>query len=76
MSVPKSWAEFEANNEKIKAAGIAPVIASYGAVSQSSLTTRELGIVRLVAKGLTDQQVGNQLGLSRHTVGKPHAAHR
>ena len=40
-----------------------------GAVSQSRLTTRELGIVRLVAKGLTDQQVGNQLGLSRHTVG-------
>jgi len=33
------------------------------------LTTRELGIVGLVAKGLTDQQVGNQLRLSRHTVG-------
>lgn len=30
LSVPKTWAEFEANNEKIKAAGIAPVIASYG----------------------------------------------
>ena len=40
-----------------------------GAVSRSRLTTRELGIVRLVAKGLTDQQVGNQLELSRHTVG-------
>lgn len=30
LSVPKTWAEFEANNEAIKAAGIAPVIASYG----------------------------------------------
>jgi len=30
LSVPKTWAEFEANNEKIKAAGIAPVIATYG----------------------------------------------
>lgn len=33
LSVPKTWAEFEANNEKIKAAGIAPVLQSYGASS-------------------------------------------
>ena len=33
LSVPKTWAEFEANNEKIKAAGITPVIATYGANS-------------------------------------------
>ncbi|MDC7241388.1 MAG: extracellular solute-binding protein, partial [Spirochaetales bacterium] len=30
LSIPKSWAEFAANNEKIKAAGITPVIATYG----------------------------------------------
>jgi raffinose/stachyose/melibiose transport system substrate-binding protein len=30
LSVPKTWAEFEANNEKIKAAGIIPVVATYG----------------------------------------------
>src|SRR6185503_1276821 len=30
LSVPKSWAEFMANNEKIKAAGIAPVIQTFG----------------------------------------------
>lgn len=30
IEVPKTWAEFEANNEKIKAAGIAPIIATYG----------------------------------------------
>jgi raffinose/stachyose/melibiose transport system substrate-binding protein len=30
LSVPKTWAEFEANNDKIKAAGIAPVIGSFG----------------------------------------------
>lgn len=30
LKVPTTWAEFEANNEKIKAAGITPVIASYG----------------------------------------------
>ena len=33
LSVPKTWAEFEANNDKIKAAGITPVIATYGADS-------------------------------------------
>jgi raffinose/stachyose/melibiose transport system substrate-binding protein len=30
LSVPKTWEEFEANNEAIKEAGITPVIASYG----------------------------------------------
>jgi len=30
ISVPTTWAEFEANNEKLKAAGITPVIQSYG----------------------------------------------
>lgn len=33
LSVPATWAEFEANNEKIKAAGIAPVIATYDGTS-------------------------------------------
>lgn len=30
LSVPKTWAEFAENNEKIKAAGIPPVIQTYG----------------------------------------------
>jgi raffinose/stachyose/melibiose transport system substrate-binding protein len=30
LNVPKTWAEFEANNEKIKAAGIAPVLQTFG----------------------------------------------
>ncbi len=29
LQVPKSWAEFEANNDKIKAAGITPVVSSF-----------------------------------------------
>ncbi len=37
LSVPKTWAEFEANNEKIKAAGIAPVAATYGDTWTSQL---------------------------------------
>jgi len=30
LSVPKTWAEFATNNEKIKAAGIPPVLQTYG----------------------------------------------
>lgn len=37
LSVPKTWADFEANNDKIKAAGITPVIASYGDTWTSQL---------------------------------------
>lgn len=37
LSVPKTWAEFEANNEKIAAAGIAPVIATFGDTWTSQL---------------------------------------
>jgi raffinose/stachyose/melibiose transport system substrate-binding protein len=33
VSVPKTWAEFEANNDKLKAAGFAPVGQTYGADS-------------------------------------------
>ena len=29
LSVPKTWADFEANNDKIKAAGITPVLGSF-----------------------------------------------
>ncbi len=37
LSVPKTWAEFEANNDKIKAAGITPVIATFGDTWTSQL---------------------------------------
>jgi len=37
LSVPKTWAEFEANNEKLKAAGIPPVLQTYGDTWTSQL---------------------------------------
>ncbi len=37
LSVPTTWAEFEANNEQLQAAGIAPVIASFGDTWTSQL---------------------------------------
>lgn len=39
LSVPATWAEFEANNEKIKAAGIVPVVQSYGDSWTSQILT-------------------------------------
>jgi raffinose/stachyose/melibiose transport system substrate-binding protein len=37
LSIPKTWAEFAANNERIKRAGITPVIATYGDTWTSQL---------------------------------------
>jgi raffinose/stachyose/melibiose transport system substrate-binding protein len=37
LQVPKTWADFMANNAKIKAAGIAPVVQSYGDTWTSQL---------------------------------------
>lgn len=37
LSIPKTWAEFMANSEKIKAAGKTPVIQSFGATWTSQL---------------------------------------
>lgn len=37
LSVPTTWAEFEANNDAIKAAGIAPVLATFGDTWTSQL---------------------------------------
>ncbi|MEO6014776.1 MAG: ABC transporter substrate-binding protein, partial [Devosia sp.] len=37
LSIPKTWAEFMANNEKIKAAGKVPVIQSFGTTWTSQL---------------------------------------
>ncbi len=54
LSVPKTWAEFEANNEKIKAAGIAPVLATYGASSTWTSQLFVLADYYNVAKAVPD----------------------
>src|SRR6185295_8274373 len=63
ISVPKTWAEFEENNDKLKAAGIAPVIATYGA---SSTWTSQLFVladyynVEQAVPGFADDYTGNK----------------
>lgn len=37
ITVPKTWAEFEANNDKLKAAGMPPVLQTYGDTWTSQL---------------------------------------
>jgi len=37
ISVPKTWAEFEANNDKLKAAGMPPILQTYGDTWTSQL---------------------------------------
>lgn len=38
------------------------------ATSDAALTARELEVLRLVARGLTNRQIGTHLGLSRETI--------
>jgi DNA-binding NarL/FixJ family response regulator len=46
--------------------GVSPVVAR--AVAGGELTTRERDVLRLVARGLTDQQIAHDLIVSSHTV--------
>ena len=39
-----------------------------GASTRSSLTTREVDVLRLLSRGYTYFEIGKQLGLSVHTV--------
>ena len=58
LSVPKTWAEFEANNEKIKAAGIAPVLRH---------VRRHLDVPAVRARGLLQCPAGQLRTLPRTT---------
>ena len=44
------------------------------AVAELELTERELEVARLICRGFTNREIGEQLGISRNTV-KTHAAH-
>jgi DNA-binding NarL/FixJ family response regulator len=46
--------------------GVAPVVVR--ASAGGALTTRERDVLRLVARGLTDQQIAGHLVVSSHTV--------
>ena len=71
LKVPTTWAEFEANNDVLKAAGVAPVGQTYGghldlaAVRARGLLQRAGGGARL------RRAVHRQQAQDRHDAGRP-----
>ena len=61
LSVPKSWPEFMANNEKIKAAGKAPVIQTFGDTWTSQLfVLADYYNVQAAMPDFAEKYTGNQ----------------
>jgi len=61
LKVPKTWAEFMANSAKIKAAGIAPVIQTYGETWTSQLfVLGDFHNVAAVEPDFADKYTANQ----------------
>jgi two-component system, NarL family, response regulator DesR len=64
--------------EKVVDPAAAAAILDSGPDGQPRLTTQELNVLRLVAEGLTNPEIGERLYLSRHTVKEyvSHAMHK
>jgi DNA-binding NarL/FixJ family response regulator len=60
--------------EKVVDPAAAAAILESGPGDQPRLTTQELNVLRLVAEGLTNPEIGERLYLSRHTV-KEYVSH-
>jgi DNA-binding NarL/FixJ family response regulator len=60
--------------EKVVDPAAAAAIIESGTGAQPRLTTQELNVLRLVAEGLTNPEIGERLYLSRHTV-KEYVSH-
>jgi DNA-binding CsgD family transcriptional regulator len=65
----RPWAERAAS--ELRAAGVVPVRAGWAAGPDPAglLTTQELQVARLAARGLTNKEIADQLYLSHRTVG-------
>jgi two-component system nitrate/nitrite response regulator NarL len=71
VSQGQVWANSNELNFIVNALGRTPSserLSAQGAKVPSLLTKREAGIVRLVAEGLTNRDISQQLNLSEHTV--------
>jgi two-component system, NarL family, nitrate/nitrite response regulator NarL len=71
VSQGQVWANSNELNFLVNALGRTPSserLNARGAKVPSLLTKREVGIVRLVAEGLTNRDISQQLNLSEHTV--------
>jgi DNA-binding NarL/FixJ family response regulator len=62
------WASSKELHFVIEALGPAPLVKSIATVRGAGLTKREEGVVHLVAEGMTNRDISQELKLSEHTV--------
>lgn len=62
------WASHKELNFVVDALAIAPEIRAVDANGVSLLSKRELDVVRRLAEGLTNREIGQRLGLSKNTI--------
>lgn len=62
------WASAEQMAYAVEALAAAPNVRAVDATGVALLSKRELEVVRCLAEGLTNREIGERLGLSQHTI--------
>jgi len=62
------WANSEQVSFAVEAFACSPVVRAVDANGLSLLSKREMDVVRNLAEGLTNREIGERLGLSQHTI--------
>ena len=78
LDLPRAIERALAGESVIDPRAAAALLSSRGDAQQPRLTSQELKVLRLVAEGLTNPEIGRSLYLSRHTVKEyvSHAMHK
>lgn len=78
LDLPHAIERALAGESVIDPRAAAALLSSRGSAQQAKLTSQELKVLRLVAEGLTNPEIGGRLFLSRHTVKEyvSHAMHK
>jgi two-component system, NarL family, response regulator DevR len=78
LDLPHAIERALAGESVIDPRAAASLLSSRGGAQQSTLSSQELKVLRLVAEGLTNPEIGTRLYLSRHTVKEyvSHAMHK
>jgi DNA-binding NarL/FixJ family response regulator len=78
LDLPRAIERALAGESVIDPRAAAALLSSRGGAQQPKLTSQELKVLRLVAEGLTNPEIGGSLYLSRHTVKEyvSHAMHK
>ncbi|MGH9502209.1 MAG: response regulator transcription factor [Terriglobales bacterium] len=62
------WANSEQLSFAVEALASSPILHSVDGKGLSLLSKREMDVVRSLAEGLTNREIGERLGLSQHTI--------